>query len=222
MESDFDIHSWFTYNNYFKGNLDDLKLRNKGMISFYKTKIIPLYKNDGEFYKNEHEREFISKTDDIEIKPAYKEIVQIDYKFYLVPVPERLEIQEGRSQLERLFINYGITGLKYIRTFLQEKRHYTQHRVMYEVERPLEIYSRDEYRLNTKSFINFNYHNYIENYEQALIKYPDYKNEIDRLKNLNINIICDFYMITEKQLKHKNFNRLEHAIRVLNKKINNH
>lgn len=213
------VHSYFNYNNYFKGSLDNLEIWNKGDINYYIENEIPLYTKKGVFYKNEYERTYLMKKDNIKIDPYYKRIIQIDYKFYLIPVAERLEIQDGRLQLILMLIDYGIKGLKFIHSYLQEDRHYSYKRMKYIVDRPLEVCFYDEYRLNTSSFINFSYDEYIKNYKKALINYPDYKDEIDRLKIINTHIICDFYGITEKQLSHKNFNRFEHAMKVLNKKI---
>jgi hypothetical protein len=222
MDNDLELSHWFTYNNYLKGNLDNLTLNNKGKISFRSVKQIELYDSNGKFYKNEYEYTYVDKDDDIEIKPYGKTIVQIDYDFYLVPIPERLQIQEGRFLLTSLLIKYGIKGIRECwQNFLIEENHYSFPRTMYKVERPLEIMFSDEYRLNTKSFMNFNYDNYILNYEKALTKYPNFKKEIDYLKKINIEIICDFYKVTEKQLKSKRFDRLTHAIKILNYKINN-
>ncbi len=219
---DLELSSWFTYNNYLKGNLDNLTLNNKGTLSYKSVKKIELYDSSGNFYKNEYEYTYTNKEDDIEIKPYCRTIVQIDYDFYLVPIPERLQIQQGRQMLVSLLIRYGIKGIKQCwQKFLYEKNHYSFTRRMFDVERPLEIMFCDEYRLNTKSFINFNYDEYILNYENALKKYPNFKDELDYLKKINIEIICDFYGVSEKQLKSKRFDRLTHAIRVLNNKINN-
>jgi hypothetical protein len=38
--------------------------------------------------------------------------------------------------------------------------------------------------------------------------------------SLNIEYICAYYDVTERQLRDKRFNRLSHAIKVLNNKIN--
>lgn len=224
MENNLEVSNWFKYNNYFKGNLNDLQIWNKGDIVFIEKKEIPLYDAKGNFYKNEKQYNYITKKTDIrvDIYSSYgKVIIQNDYDFYLVPICERLSIIDGRNELKNLLINYGINGFHTYKDFFKRVYHYTYQRPTYEVERPIEVCFCDVHKTNTKQFIEFNYIEYINNYKEALIKYPKYKDEIEYLKNINISIICDFYMITEKELSSKKFDRLKHSIKVLNKKINN-
>lgn len=224
MDKKLEIHSWFTYNNYFKGSLDNLEIWNNGEITFFETKIIDLYDCKGNFYKKEESKVFYNLKKNINISKyctLKKQIIQIDYDFYLVPITERLNIQDGRNKLKNLLKNYGITGLNNYRGYFRRKYHYTYKKPRYEVERPIEVVFLEEHRTNTKKFIEFNYDKYISNYKKALLKFPDYKDEINYLKDINISVICDFYDIEEKELKRKDFDRLKHAIKILNRKINN-
>lgn len=224
MENNLEVSSWYTYNNYFKGDLSDLQIWNKGDISFVEKKVIPLHLSNGEFYKNEIEKKYITKKADIRVDVHScegKAIIQIDYDFYLVPIAERLSIIDGRDKLKSLLKDYGLVGFTTYKSFYREIHHYSFERTKYDVDRPIEICFCEEHRANTKKFMEFNYNEYIENYNKALIKYPNHKKTLDHLKFMNINIICDFYMITEKELSSNKFDRLKHAIKVLHKKITN-
>jgi len=215
-----EVYSYFTYNNFYKGDLNKLELFNKGLIMFKETKALDLFDKDGNFYKTHYEEKIINKESEIQIRHDSLRIVQIDYQFYLVPVPERLTIIDGRSQLKEMLSKYGISGFSF-NTYFYEKHHYKFKRRMYEVFRPIEFCFCNEVRKNTKSFVDFEYKNYEENYKNALKKYPNNKDEIERLFSKNLNLICDFYEIDISILKAKNFDRLKHAIKILNKKINN-
>jgi len=218
------LDSWFTYNNYYKGDLDNLQIWNKGLASYKQTKIIDLFDYEGNFYKKEYVDKIIDSEIDLridELQRFKKTIVQIDYDFHLVSIPERLQLQDGRNQLKILFSNYGIKGFNSYSNNYIEYYNKLYKKNSYEVYKPIEISFCTESRLNTKSFMNFNYKKYIENYKKALKTHPEHEGELNYLKQINLNIICDFYKIDISVLKNKNFNRFKHAIKVLNNKITN-
>jgi len=220
-----EVSSWFTYNDYYKGNLDCLEIWNKGNVSFVEKKHINLYDSEGNFYKNEIIKTYIDKESDIRIDSIInerQEIIQLDYDFYLIPTSCRLSLKENRIKTKRMLINYGLKGfdLDY-KNAITEFNHYTLKRTKYKTQRPLEICFNDVYRFNTKSFMNFDYKKYIENYNIALEKYPNYKDSLHYLKEMNLNIICDFYEIDIEILKNPKFNRFKYAIKALNNKITN-
>lgn len=222
---DLKIASWFTYNDYYKGSLDNLEIWNKGSIQFVSENKIDLYDSKGVFYKTEVNKKYIDKNSDVRIDNLINErseIIQIDYDFYLIPTSCRLALKDNRIKTKHMLIDYGLKGfdLDY-KNAIQEVNHYTLKRTKYKTQRPLEICFNDIYRFNTKSFMNFNYKKYIENYNIALKKYPSHKDSLYYLKEINLNIICDFYEIDIDVLKKQNFNRFRYAIKALNNKITN-
>jgi hypothetical protein len=220
---DFKPIHWNTHQEYYKGNLCDLKLFVKGKVMHSKDTPVNLYDENGNFYKTEYKRDFKEIDVDIEV-PSHEtfEVIQVDYKFYIIPASKRHSLSEGRFRTVQKLIEYGITGIPLCyQTPLIELHHYSYGRTKYEINRPLELMISDEVRYNTKSFMNFDYKEYEKNYKDFLSKYPEKEKEVKLLYLTNIHIICDFYMIDEDTLKKPNFDRLKYAIKALNKKINN-
>jgi len=220
---DWYISSWYTYNNFYKGNLDKLELWNKGTVDLKKQTKIELYDKDGNFYKNDYKIDY--KKDECEFilekRHFQYRIIQINYDFYKIPIPERHQIKEGRTQTKNLLIKFGIKGFhKYKDVLFYEEFDRLKQKLCYVVNYPIENVFCDVCIRNTKSFINFDYQIYIDNYEKALKEYPEHKDEIEFLKYENLKIICDFYDINIDVLQKKKFDRLKYAIRLLNKKIN--
>ena len=220
--TEWNVSHYSISNIFYKGDLDNLELWNKGEICFYKYNNIDLFTKDGIFYKTLSEKELKNEISEVKIKKEQSEIIQIDYNFYLIPVSERHSLQDGRYRTISLLEKLGIKGFENTwQTPYFEKYSNTIRKRVYEVSRPLEICFNKEHRYNTKSFINFDYKKYIKNYNNALIKYPERKDTLFYLKEINLDMICGFYCIDRKLLENNRFNRLTHAIKILNNKINN-
>lgn len=215
-------------NNYYKGTLDCLEVWNNGKKELSTYYEIPLYDSEGNFFMTYRDRVIEEEINDTKVYPSedyegfgwYKYMFQYNYNFYIIPTIRRLTIRDNREWFRDAISEFGLEGF-----FEKEQDTYLENRYIKSihgntVEIPLE-YCGYIYRSSPEDFMNFNYANYIKNYEKALIKYPKYKEKLERLKNYNIKIICDFYGVTEKELSSKNFNQIKHTIRAFNKKIKN-
>ena len=226
MESEhYEIHSWNTYDEYYKINLDNFEMWTKGLVKFIHYDKIDLFDSKGKFHETQYNNKIKEYFTDVRIddKRTKKEVIQIDYKFYLVPVSERHSVSQGRLLTFQRLKASGIKGLERCR-FAQEikiEHHYTFAREKYSINRPLEVCFSDEYRYNTFSFINFNHKKYLENYNKFISEHPSFEKEAFQLKRKNEFIILDFYDVNLKILSNDKFDRLKYAIKALNIKINN-
>jgi hypothetical protein len=227
LKNDWEVCSYNSSNHYYKGdinNLNDIEIWNKGDIDFINISYIKLYDENGNFYKSEQVRKIKTENADLKVKRGCIEytIIQYNYDFFLIPVTERHTTKSGRDKTERHLIAFGIKGFpKYQQKPYREFNHYSYNRTKYEVDRPFEFCYYDVYRFNTKSFMEFSSKKYLQNYNNALKKYPEWKKELIYLKETNLNIIADFYGMERTVLEKDNFNRLTYSIKALNKKINN-
>lgn len=166
---------------------------------------------------------------EIYLRNLNKSVIQIDYKFHLVPVDIRGDIDSLWSakyglekSLNRKFHIENLTG------YFEGLRGlgFYKHEVKIHSNFPYEICfvgcTRSIVSKNYKTFSEFNYEDYHKNKEDFIKNNPDKKGIIEMMFNNNIKAICSFYLITEKQLKTNKFNKLEQSIKRLNIKINNH
>jgi hypothetical protein len=228
MENQWNINSYSTNNFYYKGDVNDLsnlEIWNNGDIDFVKNSEIKLYDDKGNFYKKECIYSYKTEKGDVKALRNHIEftLIQYNYDFYLIPITERHSLSSGRSKTEHLLSEFGIKGFDkcFYKRAYKELHHYSYGRTKYEVSRPLEVCYAEVYRFNTREFIDFSSKKYLENYNNALKKYPLWERELLYLKETNLNIICDFYGMERTVLEKDKFDRLTYSIKALNKKINN-
>lgn len=197
--------------------------------------------------------QFGKKVGAIEITDPYKEyeyqyrdklynstaLIQIDYKFYVMDVRERLSIIEGRDKLA-----WDIKKIT-------NKEHRDRHLVMF-YNNKYSIYShrngyQNEYKkcgdyeiTNAKAievnntcgvsyefsedgvgdFLSVSITDYISEKESALFKFPDYKEEIELLFKDNITQLAFYFMTTPDQFIKPSFDRVAHLNKRLQLDIN--
>jgi len=221
MENEeFEVSHWFNVNEYYKGDLYNLEIWVKGYISFVKRKWIKLYEENGDFYKDELVKTHQNKNADVKVDKKMNDLIQVDYNFYIIPISERHSLKGGREQTFRMLKSFGLKGLNndYNCHFSEIIQH--PHKTIYEITRPLEFMYCDQYRFNLHSFMNFNYKQYLLNYNNFIEREPDFKSNADYLFRQNVKIICDFYRVTEDILKRDNFDKIKYSIAALNRRIN--
>jgi len=215
-----EVNHWFINDEYYKGDLSNLEIWVKGDISFVKNKWIKLYEENGDFYKEELVQTHKDKKADIKVNKGLLDLIQVDYNFYIIPVSERHSLKDGRNKTHSMLSDFGLKGLN-----KDYEQHFTElseypHKRIYEITRPLEFMYSNEYRFNLHSFMNFNYKQYLLNYNNFIKIEPDWKSTADYLFKRNVKIICDFYRVTEEILKRDNFDKVKYSIAALNRKIN--
>lgn len=226
MDTDvWETHSWSTSQEYYKGDLENLEIWVKGDVRLICYKKINLFDENGVFFKTELTSKVKDEFLDIRVdnRLTKKEVIQVDYNFYLIPVSERHSLASGREKTFQMLKDFKIKGFERYgySSDINIEHSWKFEREKYTINRPLEICFKDEYRFNTLSFMEFSYKKYIKNYEDFIIKNPVWENEALQLKRTNLFIILDFYDVSLKVLSRNNFDRLKYAIRALNIKINN-
>lgn len=219
-----EVSHWSVSDEYYKGDLSNLQIWVKGYVNFVSTKTIDLFDANGNFYKQEYIKSFKQEFANIRIDNAVskKELIQIDYRFYIIPVSERHSLSEGRNRTYRMLTALGLKGFNtsFCQSEISIEKHHSFKRDKYKISRPLEVCFLGEYRYNTISFMEFNYKEYMQTYDDFVRKNPLWEKEALSIKRTNELIILDFYDIDVKTISSKNFNRLKYAIKALNIKIN--
>lgn len=150
------------------------------------------------------------------------EVIQYNWDFFLMNISQR-NIRGTKDCLN--FIRDRIKI--YFKEFEQPRIGITYNTYKKKYERSniaIEICSRylDVYNSSSgyKRFIDFNIKKYDKNLYNFIKLHPDHSESAKTVHSLNIEYICAYYDVTERQLRDKRFNRLSHAIKVLNNKIN--
>ena len=156
-----------------------------------------------------------------------KTLVQINYEFHLLPYihGDINSIDDLQYGLEKVLDKkFHVEHLKeYLLSLRSRRENYiTKHHSGFPYEVCFTGFTRSLVCKNYKQFNSFDYQKYLEQKEIFIRENPNYQKECECLFNDNINAICAFYLITEKQLKTNKFNKLEQSIKRLNIKINNH
>tara|TARA_R110000803_G_scaffold22220_1_gene55564 strand:- start:335 stop:1045 length:711 start_codon:yes stop_codon:yes gene_type:complete len=161
-----------------------------------------------------------------ELKNTYQssvEVIQYNYDFFLMNISQK-NIRGTKDCLH--FIRDRIKI--YFKDFKQPSIgiSYNSYKKKYERSNiPLEICSRylDVHNSSRgyKRFIDFDIKKYDKNLHSFIKLHPNHSESAKVVHSLNIEYICNYYGVTERQLRDKRFNRLTHAIKILNNKINN-
>lgn len=156
-----------------------------------------------------------------------KTLVQINYEFHLLPyihgdIKSIDDLQYGLENVlgKKFHVEYLKEYLLYLR--LREENYITKHHSGFPYEVCFTGFTRSLVSKNYKNFNSFDFQKYLEKKEIFIRENPNYEKECERLFNDNINAICAFYLISEKDLKNNKFNKLEQSIKRLNIKINNY
>ena len=168
-----------------------------------------------------------------EEREIYKQlsVVQINYKFYLLPVGYVNTIDEV-SNCEKILINsFNVKPPRIYSSVINDISNLT--REFHEIKQPnseeifipLEIcikgHSRHVENRTNKKMFDLDIKQYTKDKDEFIKENPDFKDRVEFLYSINLGILISFWGVTKKQLFQNKFDRTKAAIDKLNRRITN-
>lgn len=192
---------------------------------------IDVYLKDGTFYKTIEEKNRVTREENLIIDKA-KQVVQIDYNFYLLPVGYCSTLEEVNN-IERLLINSFGGGFdvdyhdidKFLNLYFSPKKAYN---FIYDyfdsIKSPFEvcIYGSTRYvkKKQGKNFLTLDFKEYEKRKNQFKETiHKDYHDDVESIYQCNISVASLYYMNSRKALYDEKVRRVK-MIEKLNYKIN--
>lgn len=230
------------YNGYLKaGNYEERIILNEENNYVFEVeaehlytihKDLKVYDKNGNYIKTIQEETHQRKKEKREVKNNFT-VVQIDYKFYLLPIGRCVTQEEVKDAC--LCLNNGcFSGFQsdyskteqmiYFMNGSTSTSYYNLRELHKFFKRPIEIacYGKSIwlYRKPIKKFINLDFLEYRKEKNNFLKKHPHYKKEIEDIYLLNKLAISYFYMTSVNKIFRKDFKKLGCMIDRLNFNIN--
>tara|TARA_R110000851_G_C12998510_1_gene558068 strand:- start:395 stop:1111 length:717 start_codon:yes stop_codon:yes gene_type:complete len=226
----------------------------EGYLNINETKEV-LKKHEGEYklsvYSKHHMYEVVTKTKAYDVKGDYlgyykdkenikteeerfvnsrygNSVVQINYKFYLLPIGRCVtidEVSDSRKILKNSFNIKDVYSSYYLNDmfdiFHSQKTFSTEH---IDIDDSIEAccYGANSIINNNvgDKILELNLKKYTKEKDCFIKENPEYKDEIENLYKVNIAFLMKYFYLTKKQLLKNTFNRNTALIKKLTKKIN--